>query len=103
MAQAEQVEDKVQALYEIVFQRAPTPKELQAAEVFVKSQPPLPPYRQTQYQRQMQAARERAKAYTKRFNRPAPTTIFNNIPIPMSPVDKLAQVLMETNEFLYVQ
>ena len=33
----------------------------------------------------------------------APATIFNNIPIPMSPVDKLAQVLLETNEFLYVQ
>ena len=36
-------------------------------------------------------------------NRPAPAAIFNNIPIPMSPVDKLAQVLLETNEFLYVQ
>ena len=103
VAQAEQVEDKVQALYELVFQRAPTPKELQSAAAFVKNQPPLPAYRRTQYQRQTQAARERAKAYTKRFNRPAPAAIFNNIPIPMSPVDKLAQVLLETNEFLYVQ
>jgi len=103
VAQAEQVEDKVQALYELVFQRAPTPKELQSAAAFVKNQPPLPAYRRTQYQRQTQAARERAKAYTKRYNRPAPAAIFNNIPIPMSPVDKLAQVLMETNEFLYVQ
>jgi len=103
VAQAEQVEDKVQALYELVFQRAPTPKELQSAAAFVKNQPPLPAYRRTQYQRQTQAARERAKAYTKRYNRPAPAAIFNNIPIPMSPVDKLAQVLLETNEFLFVQ
>jgi hypothetical protein len=103
VAQAEQVEDKVQALYELVFQRPPTPKELQSAAAFVKNQPPLPAYRRTQYQRQTQAARERAKAYTKRYNRPAPAAIFDNIPIPMSPVDKLAQVLMETNEFLYVQ
>ena len=93
----------MQALYELVFQRAPTPKELQSAAAFVKNQPPLPAYRRTQYQRQTQSARERAKSYTKRYNRPAPAAIFNNIPIPMSPVDKLAQVLMETNEFLYVQ
>ena len=42
VAQAEQVEDKVQALYELVFQRAPPPKELQSAAAFVKNQPPLP-------------------------------------------------------------
>ena len=55
----------------------------------------MPAYRRTQYQRQTQAARERAKAYTKRYNRPAPAAIFNNIPIPMSPVDKLARVLLK--------
>ena len=62
----------------------------------------MPAYRRTQYQRQTQAARERAKAYTKRYNRPAPAAIFNNIPIPMSPVISWP-VLLETNEFLYVQ
>ena len=103
VAQAEDIEDKVKALYEIVFQRAPAPKELQAAAAFVKQQPELKPYRMTQFHRQVQAAEQRAKDYAKRYNRPAPAATINNIPIPMGPVDKLAQVLLETNEFLYVR
>ena len=43
--------------------------------------------------------RERAKAYTKRHNCPAPRHLLN-IPIPMSPVDKLAQVLRKLTNFL---
>ena len=103
VAQAENVEDKVKALYGIVFQRAPTPKELQTAAAFVKRQPEITPLRRAQYQRQLEFARKRAKDFTKRYNRPTPQAYFTRIPIPMGPVDKLAQVLMETNEFLYVQ
>ena len=51
----------------------------------------------------MEFARKRAKDYTKRNNRPASPAFFSRVPIPMGPMDKLAQVLLETNEFLYVQ
>ena len=92
----------MKALYGLVFQRAPNAAELKAAVAFVKSQPELQPFRLTQFHRQMEYARKRAKDYTKRYNRPAPAAFFTRVPIPMGPVDKLAQVLLETNEFLYV-
>ena len=103
VAQAENVEGKVEALYGLVFQRSPNVNELKAATAFIKSQPELKPYRITQFHRQMEFARKRAKDYTKRNNRPASPAFFSRVPIPMGPMDKLAQVLLETNEFLYVQ
>ena len=80
VAQAEQVEDKVRCTSSC-FNGPPRPGT--AGRHGVRKKPAaLADYRQTQYQRQTQAARERAKAYTKRYNRPRPRSSSTISPSP---------------------
>ena len=97
--QGQTPKDKVSALYEILFQRAPTAAETAAALAFVEQQKPVEPAPKATPSTVKPAGKGKAKA--KGSQRP-PQAGRTPSQQPLAPWEKLAQVLLQTNEFVYL-
>ena len=100
----EKPQDKVRALYEILFQRAPTAKETEAALAFVAKQQPITPAPlPTVGPKPVGKAKgAKAKGLAPKGRTPAAIAAAAASQ-PLAPWEKLAQVLLQTNEFIHVQ